>query len=66
MAKVLLTLEGFRCERCKHEWVPRDKGQEPTVCPKCKSPYWNKPRKDAEIGEPKPAHRTKSKGEPRK
>jgi len=47
MAKV--TLEGFRCERCGHEWVPRDKGQEPTVCPKCKSPYWNKPKKSGEI-----------------
>jgi predicted Zn-ribbon and HTH transcriptional regulator len=47
MARV--TLEGFRCERCGHEWVPRDKGQEPTVCPKCKSPYWNKPRKSEEI-----------------
>ena len=47
MAKV--TLEGFRCERCGHEWLPREKGQEPTVCPKCKSPYWNKPRKSEEI-----------------
>ena len=60
MARV--TLEGFRCERCEHEWVPRDKGQEPTVCPKCKSPYWNKPRKSEEA--PKPVRR--GKGEPRK
>ena len=45
MAKVLL--EGFKCERCGHEWVPREKGVEPKVCPSltCKSPYWNKPRK---------------------
>ena len=43
MAKV--KLDGFRCERCDHEWVPREKGQEPRVCPSCKSPYWNKPRK---------------------
>jgi predicted Zn-ribbon and HTH transcriptional regulator len=54
MARV--TLEGFRCERCSHEWVPRDKGQEPTVCPKCKSPYWNKPRKGAENENPKALH----------
>ncbi len=26
-----------------YEWVPR--GQDnPIVCPKCKSPYWNKPK----------------------
>lgn len=42
MAKVLI--EGFRCERCEYEWVPREKGVEPMVCPSCKSPYWNKPR----------------------
>lgn len=40
-----ITMEGYRCERCKHEWVPREKDQEPKVCPKCKSPYWNTPRR---------------------
>jgi predicted Zn-ribbon and HTH transcriptional regulator len=35
---------GYRCERCDHEWVPRDKDQEPKVCPKCKSAYWDTPR----------------------
>jgi len=39
-----ITLKGYKCERCGHEWVPRDK-TEPKVCPKCKSPYWNRPRK---------------------
>jgi len=36
----------LKCTRCGHTWRPR--GEElPTVCPnpKCKSPYWNKPRK---------------------
>ena len=42
MARV--TIGGFRCERCEHEWVPRNKGEEPKVCPRCKSPYWNTPR----------------------
>jgi hypothetical protein len=29
-----------------HEWVPRINGDaEPRVCPKCKSPYWDRPRK---------------------
>jgi DNA-directed RNA polymerase subunit RPC12/RpoP len=36
---------GYRCERCSHEWVPRDFNSEPRVCPKCKSPYWDRPRK---------------------
>lgn len=45
MARVPITVMGFRCERCGHEWVPRDLDQEPKVCPKCKSPYWNRPRK---------------------
>ncbi|MFH1182045.1 MAG: hypothetical protein V1702_03745 [Candidatus Woesearchaeota archaeon] len=44
MAKIKLTVEGYRCERCSHEWQRRKKNEEPTVCPKCKSPYWNKPR----------------------
>ncbi len=45
MAKVKITVEGFRCERCGHKWAPRNKREQPAVCPKCKSPYWNKPRK---------------------
>ncbi len=38
-------LDGYRCDRCEHEWLPRDRTQDPKVCPKCKSPYWNTPRK---------------------
>lgn len=46
MARVPITVMGYRCERCSHEWIPRgDSEQEPSVCPKCKSPYWNRPRK---------------------
>jgi DNA-directed RNA polymerase subunit RPC12/RpoP len=45
MARVPITVMGYRCDRCGHEWVPRDFEQEPRVCPKCKSPYWNRPRK---------------------
>lgn len=47
MAKVPITVMGFRCERCTHEWIPKDSGREPAVCPKCKSPYWNRPRRPA-------------------
>ncbi len=44
---VRVQLWGYRCERCGHEWVPRDKSREPRVCPHCKSPYWDRPRKVA-------------------
>ena len=39
-----ITMKGFRCDRCGHQWVPREEDY-PRVCPKCKSPYWDKPRK---------------------
>ena len=40
-----VTLDGFRCERCGHTWVPRATTEgDPVICPKCKSPYWNKPK----------------------
>ncbi|GEM_PF-1149025 len=32
------------CFRCYHTWVKRKKNS-PKFCPKCKSPYWNKPRR---------------------
>lgn len=46
MPKVPITVMGYRCERCSHEWIPRDFDEEPRVCPRCKSPYWNRPRKN--------------------
>ena len=30
-------MAGYRCERCEHQWVPRQKDDQPTVCPRCKS-----------------------------
>ncbi len=45
MGKIKITVNGFRCERCGHEWIPREKKEYPKVCPKCKSPYWDIPRK---------------------
>lgn len=32
----------MKCLRCSHEWMSKVK--EPKRCPKCKSPYWNKPK----------------------
>ena len=48
MAYVLI--EGYMCERCTYRWGSRTgfgvRGQtDPRVCPHCKSPYWNKPRR---------------------
>jgi hypothetical protein len=44
MAKV--KLDGYQCERCQHTWMPRETTEgEPVICPSCKSPYWNRPRK---------------------
>jgi hypothetical protein len=46
MARVPITVMGFKCERCAHEWVPRGGIEdEPATCPKCRSPYWNRPKK---------------------
>ena len=45
MAEIQLT--GYRCERCGHEWVPRERPEDPKVCPRCKSPYWDRPRTQA-------------------
>ena len=45
MARIPITVMGFKCDRCGHEWIPRDTEREPETCPKCKSPYWNRPRR---------------------
>jgi len=35
----------FKCLRCKHKWA--SKQEKPTICPKCKTPYWDRERKHA-------------------
>lgn len=45
MQRIPITLLGFRCVRCGREWAPRDPENVPKVCPTCKSPYWERPRK---------------------
>jgi hypothetical protein len=50
MARVPITVMGFRCERCQHEWIPRGGiDEEPRVCPACHSALWNEPDKKARI-----------------
>ena len=43
MPKIKLTVDGYLCSRCGHKWQRRKK-VEPVCCPKCKSPYWDRPR----------------------
>jgi hypothetical protein len=47
MPRVPITVMGYRCNRCGHGWVPKSAtdDSEPVVCPKCKSPYWNRPKR---------------------
>jgi predicted Zn-ribbon and HTH transcriptional regulator len=42
-AQVETAIQTYKCLRCGHVWVPRKK-EKPRVCPKCKSPYWDKPK----------------------
>jgi len=41
---VNVLIVGHRCYRCGHTWVPRNISEIPEICPKCKSPYWKKPK----------------------
>ena len=48
---VIITVIGFHCYRCDHEWVPAKlihapckNPVMPICCPKCKSPFWKSPR----------------------
>jgi len=38
-------LPRYDCKRCGHEWIPRT-DKKPTICPSCKSPYWDSERKN--------------------
>lgn len=40
-----ITMMGYHCERCGHEWVPRKTTDYPRVCSGCKTPYWDEPRR---------------------
>jgi predicted Zn-ribbon and HTH transcriptional regulator len=37
-----IKLDGYQCQKCGHEWAPRNKKDYPRMCPKCKSVRWDK------------------------
>jgi len=40
-----MEIKQLTCLRCNKSWWPR-KPENPRVCPKCHSPYWDKERRD--------------------
>jgi hypothetical protein len=37
------------CLRCGHSWLRRSLARIPGTCPRCCSPYWNRPRKGGQV-----------------
>ena len=41
----VIKIDAYFCDRCTHVWMPRENSvHRPLVCPRCKSPYWDRPR----------------------
>ncbi len=38
-------IDAWVCQRCDHVWVPHATTVKPTTCPKCRSAYWDRPRR---------------------
>jgi Zn finger protein HypA/HybF involved in hydrogenase expression len=38
-----IEMSKLQCKRCSHEWYPKQ--PEVRLCPKCKSPYWDRERR---------------------
>ena len=50
MGRVPITVMGYRCERCAHEWIPRgDHDGDPKQCPGCKSALWETPKRTSSM-----------------
>ncbi|MHB1376486.1 MAG: hypothetical protein ACYCXB_03575 [Candidatus Humimicrobiaceae bacterium] len=43
-----LKIKKIKCLRCGHVWTPRK--EEIRMCPKCKSPYFDKPKEKYNSG----------------
>jgi len=44
MIKTILTVSYCECKRCGWGWLPRQLNV--NICPRCKSPNWNKEREN--------------------
>ena len=42
--KMKIELKRLKCQKCKHEWHPRQ--EDVRLCPKCKTAKWDIPRKE--------------------
>ena len=42
-SRIKITVDGRKCLRCGHEWVPVSK--DPRICPSCKSARFDTERK---------------------
>jgi hypothetical protein len=40
---IIKQIQKIKCLRCEHDWTPR--GKDIRICPKCKSPYFDRPRR---------------------
>ena len=44
MSKTIIKKEGWKCNKCSHEWIPKsgfDEKNPPIVCPNCNNARWN-------------------------
>ena len=41
-----IEIKKMKCLRCNYEWHPRK--EEVRICPKCKSPYFDREKKNAD------------------
>jgi len=46
MKKIKVTITKIECLRCGHTWIARKEEKDIKICPKCKSPYFNIPRRE--------------------
>ena len=37
-SRIKITVDGRKCLRCNHEWIPKKRSR---ICPKCKSAYFD-------------------------
>lgn len=42
----------LECLRCRHKWIPHI--ETVRICPKCKSAYWDTPKKTRAVAKSKP------------